>query len=186
MDSRKTIFYILVIFFIHFLGTAEENTTQEGIVLPPFLDSGATRVGAIPLPSDNTELSNRSSTHIKEKSDFEAEPSPRQVILPPPLRTISDPPMENPIIPVSSSLPIETKPKNTFENTSFLKKMTFLNGVNIEGIKNETFENVNVKIDSKGNIYIESSQYEVSREELFHPLLPEEYPKYSKEYTKAK
>ena len=37
----------------------------------------------------------------------------------------------------------------------------FLNGVNIDGVKNQKFENVTVEIDAKGNIKITAKGYEV-------------------------
>ncbi len=39
----------------------------------------------------------------------------------------------------------------------------YVNGVNVEGLANQSFEKVNVKLDEKGNVYIEAPGYAVKR-----------------------
>jgi hypothetical protein len=71
--------------------------------------------------------------------------------------------------------------KGSYETTYFSKRMLYLNGENINSIRNEVLENVNVNIDENGNIHIEGPQYEVRAEQSFHPLLPKELPKFKKD-----
>ena len=40
-------------------------------------------------------------------------------------------------------------------------KSVFLNGVNIDGVANQTFENCSVEIDAQGNIHIKAKGYQV-------------------------
>lgn len=46
----------------------------------------------------------------------------------------------------------------------------YLNGVDISAAKNQNLEQVNVRIDTRGNIYVEAPQYEVQQESTFVPL----------------
>jgi hypothetical protein len=48
----------------------------------------------------------------------------------------------------------------------------FLNGVNIDGVVNQTFENCTVKIDEKGNILITAKGYEVQAPGTTPPAPP--------------
>jgi len=49
-------------------------------------------------------------------------------------------------------------------------RIIYLNGVDISAAKNQTLEQVNVRIDSQGNVYVEAPQYEVQHESTFVPL----------------
>lgn len=90
-------------------------------------------------------------------------------------------------LPVGQTTPvIETTKqpqikKGSFESTYTPGRVLFLNGENISSIRNQELENVNIRIDKNGNIYIEAPQYEVSTEQSYHPLLPKELPKFKKE-----
>ena len=57
----------------------------------------------------------------------------------------------------------------------------FLNGQGINSVRNQTLENVNVRIAEDGNIYISAPQYEVNVEKNYRPLIPQEIPTYNKE-----
>ncbi len=58
----------------------------------------------------------------------------------------------------------------------------YLNGVKINGLLNQTFFNVKVKIDSKGDIYIVGAQYKVKVKGQTPPKAP--LPKFAKTPTK--
>ncbi len=49
-------------------------------------------------------------------------------------------------------------------------RSVFLNGIDISSTKNQSMQQVNVSIDSQGNIYIEGPQYEAQQETTFVPL----------------
>lgn len=49
-------------------------------------------------------------------------------------------------------------------------RSVFLNGVDISSAKNQSMQQVNIKIDSQGNVYIEAPQYEAQQETTFVPL----------------
>ena len=57
----------------------------------------------------------------------------------------------------------------------------YLNGENIVGLRNQVLEGVNIRFDSKGNIFIDAPHYEVHHDSSFHPLLPEETPQFAKD-----
>ena len=44
----------------------------------------------------------------------------------------------------------------------------FLNGIDISSAKHQTLENVTIRIDGQGNIYIEAPHYEVNEEALIY------------------
>ncbi|WP_159455744.1 hypothetical protein [Pseudobacteriovorax antillogorgiicola] len=46
----------------------------------------------------------------------------------------------------------------------------FLNGIDISSAKHQTLENVTIRIDGQGNIYIEAPHYEVNEESTYIPL----------------
>lgn len=71
--------------------------------------------------------------------------------------------------------------KGSFESTYMPGRVIYLNGENIGSIRNQELENVNVRIDQNGNLYIEAPQYEVASEQSYHPLLPKELPQFKKE-----
>ena len=58
-------------------------------------------------------------------------------------------------------------PSANITNTT---RVIYLNGVDISSAKNQSLEQVNVRIDSRGQIYIEAPQYEVQQESTFVPL----------------
>jgi hypothetical protein len=49
-------------------------------------------------------------------------------------------------------------------------RAVYLNGVDISSAKSQSLEQVNVRIDAKGHLYIEAPQYEVLQESTFVPL----------------
>ncbi|MCX6131087.1 MAG: hypothetical protein NTX25_18775 [Proteobacteria bacterium] len=49
-------------------------------------------------------------------------------------------------------------------------RVIYLNGIDISAAKNQALEQVNVRIDAQGHIYIEAPQYEVQQETSFVPL----------------
>jgi hypothetical protein len=51
-------------------------------------------------------------------------------------------------------------------------RSVFLNGIDISSAKNQSMQQVNIKIDSQGNVYIEAPQYEAQQESTFVPLGP--------------
>lgn len=67
------------------------------------------------------------------------------------------------------------------ERNNYTSKMIYLNGMNISSVKNQELEQVDIKIDNYGNIYITAPQYDVSIENSYHPLLPSEIPQFDKE-----
>ncbi len=46
----------------------------------------------------------------------------------------------------------------------------YLNGIDISSAKNQALNQVNLRIDAQGNVYIEAPQYDVQRETTFIPL----------------
>lgn len=56
--------------------------------------------------------------------------------------------------------------------TTSAQAAVFLNGVNIDGVVNQTFENCTVKIDEKGNILITAKGYEVQAPGTTPPPAP--------------
>lgn len=71
--------------------------------------------------------------------------------------------------------------KGSYDTTAFASRLVYLNGVNITQIKNQELTRVNIRIDGNGNVYIDAPQYEVVKKQNYHPLLPNEIPKISKE-----
>jgi hypothetical protein len=49
-------------------------------------------------------------------------------------------------------------------------RSVFLNGIDISSTKNQSMQQVNISIDSQGNIYIEAPHYEAQQETTFVPL----------------
>ncbi|MBC7532984.1 MAG: hypothetical protein H7318_15525 [Oligoflexus sp.] len=49
-------------------------------------------------------------------------------------------------------------------------RSVFLNGIDISSTKNQSMQQVNITIDSQGNIYIEAPHYEAQQETTFVPL----------------
>ena len=58
----------------------------------------------------------------------------------------------------------------TFPVSSSTARVIYLNGADISSAKNQSLEQVNVRIDARGNVYIEAPQYEVQQESTFVPL----------------
>ena len=56
------------------------------------------------------------------------------------------------------------------EMNSGLVRSVYLNNIDVTSATNQKLKNVNVTIDSKGNIYIEGSQYQVTLENSYTPL----------------
>ena len=49
-------------------------------------------------------------------------------------------------------------------------RSVFLNGVDISSAKNQSLQQVNITVDSQGNVYIEAPHYEAQQESTFVPL----------------
>ncbi len=49
-------------------------------------------------------------------------------------------------------------------------RSVYLNGVDISSAKNQALQQVNLRIDAQGNIYIEAPHYDIQRETSFLPL----------------
>ncbi|MDQ3234613.1 MAG: hypothetical protein M3Q07_22645 [Pseudobdellovibrionaceae bacterium] len=58
----------------------------------------------------------------------------------------------------------------TLPVSSSTARVIYLNGADISSAKNQSLEQVNVRIDGRGNVYIEAPQYEVQQESTFVPL----------------
>lgn len=58
----------------------------------------------------------------------------------------------------------------TYPVSSSTARVIYLNGADISSAKNQSLEQVNVRIDARGNVYIEAPQYEVQQESTFVPL----------------
>jgi nucleoid-associated protein YgaU len=65
--------------------------------------------------------------------------------------------------------------------SAYAVRKVFLNGTNISSLRGETLDNVQVRIDEQGDIHLLAPHYEVSEESSYHPLLPRELPRYSKQ-----
>lgn len=46
----------------------------------------------------------------------------------------------------------------------------YLNGVDISSARHQSMENVNLRIDGNGNVFVEANQYQVNEESTFTPL----------------
>lgn len=57
----------------------------------------------------------------------------------------------------------------TFSHQVFARNVN-LNGIDISSARNQSLENVNIRIDALGNIYIEAPHYTVHQENTFLPL----------------
>ena len=61
----------------------------------------------------------------------------------------------------------------TFSGASYSEtsqRGIFLNGIDISSAKHQTLENVTLRIDGQGHIYIEAPHYEVNEESTYIPL----------------
>ena len=56
------------------------------------------------------------------------------------------------------------------EMNSGMVRSVYLNNIDVTSATNQKLKNVNVTIDSKGNIYIEGKQYQVTLENSYTPL----------------
>jgi hypothetical protein len=61
--------------------------------------------------------------------------------------------------------------------------MIFLNGTNINGVRNQDLTNVSIRIDEAGNFHITAPQYDVQQDSSYHPLMPSELPRFPKRQT---
>lgn len=82
---------------------------------------------------------------------------------------------------LKSNLPqgLVRKPQG-FESTRFPARIIYLNGNNVSSVRNQTLENVTIRIDENGNVHITAPQYEVATDSSYHPLLPSELPRFPK------
>ncbi|WP_397601875.1 hypothetical protein [Silvanigrella sp.] len=144
------------IFYFSFLTPLKiqaQNAQQEiPVQTPPLQGTGVQRVGsaAIPIPSQSLDLMGSPSVTL---------PKPQGI----------------------SIQPVQMSPKKLpYDSTYMTGRIIYLNGVNINSIKNQELENVNINIDGNGNIYIDAPHYEIGVEQSYHPLMPGELPKFSK------
>lgn len=130
-----------------------QNSQQEiPVQTPPLQGNGVQRVGsaAIPLPTQSIDLMGSSSVTLQRPQGVSVQPVPM----------------------APRKLP--------YDSTYMTGRIIYLNGVNINSVKNQELENVNVNIDGSGNIYIEAPHYEIGVEQSYHPLMPGELPKFPK------
>jgi hypothetical protein len=152
-------FFNKIIFFsfVTPLNIQAQNAQQEiPVQTPPLQGTGVQRVGsaAIPIPSQSLDLMGSPSVTL---------PKPQGISIQP--------------VPMSPK-------KLPYDSTYMTGRIIYLNGVNINSIKNQELENVNINIDGNGNIYIDAPHYEIGVEQSYHPLMPGELPKFSKtEYS---
>ena len=55
-------------------------------------------------------------------------------------------------------------------DTPATTRSVYLNGVDISSAKNQALQQVNVRIDAQGHVYIEAPHYDIQRETSFLPL----------------
>lgn len=131
---------------------AQSLSQEIPVQTSPLQGVGVQRVGSVPLPipTQNIEMMAAPSVTIQK---------PQGIVI----------------------QPAQISPKKLPYDTTFMMgKIIYLNGVNISTIKNQTLENVNLRIDNNGNIYIDAPQYEIGVEQSYHPLMPNELPKFPK------
>ncbi len=131
----------------------QHSPNQEiPVQVAPLQGGGVQRVGSAPIPVTNQtlEIMNAPSVTLQRPQGVAVQP----VIMPP------------------RKLP--------YESTFMTGRIIYLNGVNINSVKNQELDNVNLKIDGSGNIYIDAPHYDISVEQSYHPLMPGELPKFQK------
>ena len=89
---------------------------------------------------------------------------------------------EAPPAPSTSALP-GRKSLPAEPSTMFPARSIFLNGMNIGSVRDQDLENVTVKIDGQGNIHLIAPHYDVREDTSYHPLLPQELPRFPKAGT---
>ena len=57
-----------------------------------------------------------------------------------------------------------------FATTNALARNIFLNGIDISSARHQLLENVTIRIDGQGHLYIEADHYQVNEESHFVPL----------------
>lgn len=131
---------------------AQSSMQETPMQVAPLQGSGVQRVGSVPIPITNQslELMNAPSVTLQRPQGVAVQP-----------------------VPMSPR-------KLPYESTLMSGRIIYLNGVNINSIKNQDLENVNVRIDGSGNIYIDAPHYDISVEQSYHPLMPGELPKFQK------
>lgn len=130
-----------------------QSSLQEiPIQVTPLQGNGVQRIGSAPIPitPQSLDLMNSSSVTLQRPQGIAVQP-----------------------VPMSPR-------KLPYESTFMTGRIIYLNGVNINSIKNQELENVNLKIDGSGNIYIDAPHYDISVEQSYHPLMPGELPKFQK------
>jgi hypothetical protein len=142
----------LIPFLCPFISFAQSPLQEIPIQTQPLQGTGVQRVGSapIPVPIQNVELMASPSITIQRPQGIAIQPIPM----------------------APKKLPYDT--------TYMTGRIIFLNGVNISSVKNQELENVNLHIDSNGNIYIDAPHYEIGVEQSYHPLMPNELPKFPK------
>ncbi|WGL61008.1 hypothetical protein QEJ31_05275 [Pigmentibacter sp. JX0631] len=131
---------------------AQTSMQEIPMQVAPLQGSGVQRVGSVPIPVTNQslELMNAPAVTLQRPQGIAVQP-----------------------VPMSPR-------KLPYESTYMTGRIIYLNGVNINSIKNQDLENVNVRIDGSGNIYIDAPHYDISVEQSYHPLMPGELPKFQK------
>ncbi len=130
-----------------------QSPSQEiPVQVAPLQGGGVQRVGSAPLPitSQSLDLMNAPAVTLQKPQGVAIQPA-------------TMPPRKLP-----------------YESTFMTGRIIYLNGVNINSVKNQELDNVNLKIDGSGNIYIEAPHYDISVEQSYHPLMPGELPKFQK------
>ncbi len=84
-------------------------------------------------------------------------------------------------VDVTQGSPAQKFRKTLYGTTNFMGKIIYLNGENISAVRDQELDNVHVRIDKAGNIFIDAPQYEVTTQDSYHPLLQQELPRFHKE-----
>ena len=74
------------------------------------------------------------------------------------------------VIAIAPSICLAEDEVKSVEMNSGMVRSVYLNDIDVTSATNQKLKNVNVTIDSKGNIYIEGKQYQVTLENSYTPL----------------
>ena len=74
------------------------------------------------------------------------------------------------VIAIAPSICLAEDEVKSVEMNSGMVRSVYLNDIDVTSATNQKLKNVNVTIDSKGNIYIEGKQYQVILENSYTPL----------------
>ncbi|KAB8028585.1 hypothetical protein [Fluviispira multicolorata] len=149
----RNIYLIFIIGLIYNSKIIAQQLPKElPIQTQPLQGPGIQRVGSAPIPIQTQNL--------------------EQMVMP----SFTLPPRGGTIQPSTGAI----SKRMPYDSTYMSGRIIFLNGVNISSVKNQDLENVTVRIDKNGNINIEAPQYEVGVEQSYHPMMPNELPKFPK------